>query len=223
MNFRKTSWEKSDLGCAARSRHLDSLRWLLWLPGRRIKVAQDSFAVGVVCSSRGNVPLAETNFLRVLRLLEGGSPGASKKSLARYSLVAGSRNHLGLLFLNRGKAEQAAMEFDKAIALRRELLRLFPKERENEVYLGGALCNRGHACADSDPASAALFYEESLRILRQPVRTCECSYWDANRESWWCEQLEALGQCLGLEWVKLAPQFIDNAKQGLASLKPTSG
>jgi hypothetical protein len=96
---------------------------------------------------------------------------------------------------------------------------VFPEDRENVVYLGGALCNRGHASADSEPVLAAGFYRESLMVLRQPKNMCKCGYWDEERQSWWCEQLEAVGN-LGIPWVELAPRFIDNAMRGLASLPP---
>ena len=42
--------------------------------------------------------------------------------------------------------------------------------------------------------------------------------WDEARQSWWCEQLESLGDAMGLQWVALAPAFVDNAMQGLASV-----
>jgi len=215
-------WKKSNEGCDARGRFLDSLLWLRWLPGRRVLLAEAYFQLGTVCGSRGHMPAVKACCRRVLRLVEGGRPWRFKSSLRRYAVVAAAHNHLGILSLNQGAPEQALSEFDGAIALRRELLRLFPKDRENQVYLGGVLCNRGHACADSDPAAAAGFFEESLRTLRQPERTCECGYWDAERESWWCAQLEAIGGAVGLGWVPLAPIFIDHAKRGLASLKPTS-
>ena len=215
-------WRKSDAGCDARGRFLDALVWLRWLPGRRVLLAEGNIVLGTVYGSRGHEALAEARYRRVLQLLEGGRPWRFKSSLRRYAWVAAAYHHLGLLWLDRGDREQAAGAFDRAVALRRELLRLFPKDRENQVYLGGALCNRGHVCADSDPAAAAAFYQESLRVLRQPERTCACSYWDAERESWWCDQLQSMGQAFGLAWVPLAPKFIDHAKQGLALLKPTS-
>lgn len=149
-------------------------------------------------------------------------PLGAKELLRQRSLIAACHNHLGMMWLEHDSAERAATAFDHAIAHRRDLWRRFPAERENQVYLGGALCNRGHATADSDPIAAATFYHESLQMLRQPTQTCDCSYWDEERQSWWCSQLEALAQLVGLPWVELAPQFIDNAMQGLASLKPAS-
>jgi hypothetical protein len=154
--------------------------------------------------------------------MNGRRPWRSKKSLATFSVVAACHNLLGLLYLDQQQLAEAATSFDEAISLRRELRRLFPKDRENEVYLGGALCNRGHASADMHPDAASEFYKQSLAILRHPTQTCKCSYWDEQRQSWWCEQLEALGQAAGLHWVALAPYFIDNATEGLRSLAAKS-
>jgi tetratricopeptide (TPR) repeat protein len=221
-HFDRDSWHQTDEGCDLRSRHLDSLARWLWLPGSRFRLADERFTLANAFRIRGKISPAEANYRHTLRLLEGRPrPLRSKELLRRHSLIAACHNHLGMMWLEHGPAERAAAAFDEAISYRRNLLRHFPKDRENQVYLGGALCNRGHAAADSDPTSAAAFYHESLQILRQPTQTCDCSYWDEERQSWWCSQLESLAQLLGLPWVELAPQFIDNAMRGLASLKPT--
>ena len=215
----KASWRNSNEGCEARSRRLESETSWLWWPGRCLYIASDFIALGAVCHSRGMTSLAEASFQRALRLLPPGRITGSKRSLQRNSLIAGAHNFLGILALAQGAPDRAAPEIDRAIAIRRELFRRLPKERENQVFLGGALCDRGDACAVSDPAAATAFYEECLRIVRQPEQTCACSYWDAERESWWCSQLEAIGDALGLAWVRQAPHFIDRALRGLASLK----
>ncbi|WP_395739150.1 tetratricopeptide repeat protein [Prosthecobacter sp.] len=209
----------SDDPLVIRSQHLDGQSHFLWLPGRRQRLAAESYDVGYACRSSGNVPLAETNFRRVQTLLQGVRPSRFKRSMATCSLLAASHNHLGMLCLDTGRPADARPSFDRAIEIRKELLRLFPKERENEIYLGGALCNRAHSVADSDAAEARDFYQQSLAMLRQPDKPCECAYWDEERQSWWCTQMEALGNALGMPWVFLAPQFIDNAMRGLDSLK----
>jgi hypothetical protein len=194
----------------------------LWLPGRRKQLAAESFDLGQACRHYGNTGLAETHFRRVQTLLQGKRPTRSKDSLETFALVAGAHNHLGLLCLDADRPMDACPSFDRAIEIRTELQRLFPDDRENRIYLGGALCNRAHAVADSNPPEATDYYRRSLAILRQPTRPCECSYWDEQRQSWWCEQLEAMAEALKLQWVFLAPQFIDNAMQGLRSLEPPS-
>jgi tetratricopeptide (TPR) repeat protein len=210
----------SNTECEARSRRLDRQMRFLWIAGRRKKLAAESFGLGQACRQNGNAALAETNFRRVQFLFEDKHPSKSKDSLEDFAVLAASCNHLGLLHLHAGQPEEARPSFDQAIEIRRELNRLSPDDRENQVYLGGALCNRAHSVADSDTAAAIDFYQQSLAVLRHPARTCECSYWDEQRQSWWCMQLEALGDSIGLQWVFLAPQFIDNATQGLSSLEP---
>lgn len=215
----KASWRDSKEGCEARGRQLALKTSWLWWPGRRPQLASDWIALGAVCHYRGMASLAETSFQRALQLLPPRRITRFKRSLQRNSLIAGAHNFLGILELAKGDADRAAREIDKAIAIRRELLRLFPKDRENQVYLGGALCDRGGACASSDASTAAHSYEECLHLIRQPKQTCACGYWDAERESWWCSQLEAIGDALGLRWVGQAPRFVDQAMQGLAALK----
>lgn len=208
----------SDDQCASQSRHLEGQMRMLWIPGLRKKLALKSFNLGQDCRHNGNIALAEVNFRRVTALFRADQPTRSRDSLETFALIAASHNHLGLLCLDTGRPADARPSFDRAIEIRRELHSLFPDDRENQVYLGGALCNRAHAVADSDPAAAIDFYRQSLAVLCQPTRNCECSYWDERRQSWWCEQLEALGAALGLQWVFLAPQFIDNAMRGMSSV-----
>jgi len=61
-----------------------------------------------------------------------------------FGVIAACHNHLGLQYLDDKQFTEAAASFDSAILIRQELRRLFPKDRENEVYLGGEFCNRGH-------------------------------------------------------------------------------
>jgi hypothetical protein len=201
-------------------KHFDNLPWFLYDRIREAELAHDR---GIDCREKGEFAEGMRHFQRVLDLLSGLGPVSTKFSLRRYSLVAAAHNYHGMIGLDQDHCTAACPAFDRAIALRRELLGLFPAERPNQIYLGGALCNRGHATADDDPQSAAGYYQESLRVLRQPMNSCECGYWDEERQSWWCEQLEAISQMdARLKWVELAPRFIDNAMAGLRSLQPPS-
>ena len=212
----------SDPHCIERSQHLDQQMRLLWLPGRRMRLAAESYDLGNECRNNGHPALAEGNFRRVQDLFQNVRLTKSKNRQKIFSLVAASHNYLGLLCLDANRPAEARLSFDRAIEIRRELLLLSPQDRENQIYLGGTLCNRGHSLADSDKASALASYNESLAVLRQSEKTCECAYWDEQRNSWWCSQLEAMGNALGLQWVFLAPQFIDNAMRGRDSLEGTA-
>jgi tetratricopeptide (TPR) repeat protein len=204
--------------CEYRSADVERRMRHLWIPGRRRRLVEECYDIGYASRDIGASDLSQKNFQRAIALMNGRRPGRSQGSLKTFNVVAACHNLLGLQYLDEQRIAEAIAAFDAAIELRLELRRLNPTDRENEVYLGGALCNRGLAGQESNPQQAAEFLERSLAVLRQPNRTCECSYWDDRRQSWWCEQLEALGQALGLQWVALAPQFIDNASEGLRSL-----
>lgn len=204
--------------CESRSARVEGQMRQLWIPGRRQRLVKECYDIGFVARQLGASDLAEKNFRLAIKLMDGRWPWRWQRSLATFSVLAACHNLLGLQYLDEQRRADAAKSFDEAIKLRRELRRLFPKDRENEVYLGGALCNRGHASTGENDKLAAEFYQQALAVLRQPTRTCECSYWDEQRHSWSCEQLEVLGQTLDLQWVALAPQFIDNAADGLRSL-----
>lgn len=137
-----------DAKCVKLSQELDRGMRFLWMPGRRDELAGKSYGVGHDCRHNGNIALAEANFRRVLLLLQDSPQDGSDKSLKRHSIVAAAHNHLGLLCLDDGRPAEGAPSFDRAIDIRRDLRRRFPKDRENEVYLGGALCNRAHSVAD---------------------------------------------------------------------------
>jgi hypothetical protein len=204
--------------CESRSSQVERRMRHLWIPGRRRRLLAESYDIGHASREIGASDLSEKNFRRAITLMNSRRPRRSKDSLKTFNVVAACHNLLGLQYLDEQRMTDAVASFDAAVELRSELRRLFPADRENEVYLGGALCNLGHAWKETNAKRAADYYERSLAILRQPKQTCECSYWDEQRQSWWCEQLEALGQVLGLQWVALAPQFIDNATEGLRSL-----
>lgn len=207
--------------CRARFTRAQRQMRHLWWPGRRRRVLDDCYDIGWVARQNGASDLAKESFSAGISVLDGIRPSLTSESLAIFSVAAACHNHLGLQSLDDRMFAEAAASFDAAISIREELRRLFPKDRENEVYLGGAYCNRGHACADANPELAQEYYERCLSTIRQPTQSCECSYWDEQRQSWWCEQLEAYGQIevLKLQWISLAPHFIDNAQAGLALLK----
>lgn len=204
--------------CELRIARVEQRMRHVWIPGRRRRLVCECYDIGYVSRGIGAFDLVESCFRTAISLMDGRRPRRSQQSRATFNVVAACHNLLGLQYLDERRLADAATAFDEAIRLRRELRRLFPQDRENDVYLGGALCNRGHATAAADAEQAAAFYEASLAVLRQPTQTCACSYWDEQRQSWWCEQLEVLGQALGLPWVALAPQFIDNATEGLRAL-----
>ena len=185
---------------------------------RRIRTAEIEFDKAQDLRAKQNPEQAVASFQAIIQSIGGGKPSGGKLNLRRYARVAAAHNGIGLVEFDQNHCAEAIPHFDRAIALRQDLLRLFPKDRENQIYLGGTWCNRGHALADTNPEAARLSYMQSLKELRQPDLSCECSYWDEARQTRWCSQLEALAQILGLHWVNLAPQFIDNAMSGLASL-----
>ena len=203
----------------ARSKRADERLKFLWLPGRRSELAAESYDLGYSWREQGETSLAAKSFQRAVDAFEGKSPRKTKASLKSFMVVASCQNHIGLIHLDANGDSDAISWFDRAIELRRELQQLFPDNRENQIYLGGALCNRAWASKSTDHPIATAFFEQSLSELRQPEKTCECSYWDEKRKSWWCDQLEALGRTAGLAWVDMAPMFIDNAQAGLDSIK----
>ena len=205
--------------CVARLARVQSQMQHLWWPGRRKRLLDQCYDIGYVARQNGAHDLAKKSFTTGIAVLEGVRPSRTRGSLAMFGVIAACHNHLGLQYLDDKQFTEAAASFDSAILIRQELRRLFPKDRENEVYLGGEFCNRGHACAEVNPEVAKDFYVRCLSTIRQPVQTCECSYWDEQRQSWWCEQLEVLGQTLNQQWVALAPHFIDNAQAGLDTLE----
>lgn len=185
------------------------------------KLANECYQAGHTCLKVDRPDLAQANFQLAVDLSEHGAATKSKASNRRQTVLAASLNHLGLIALHAEDGDAATRFFDRAIQTRRTLQGLFPDDRENQVYLGGALCNRGHAAKTTDPSAATMFYEESLQILRQE-RTCECSYYDEERQTWNCEQLEAIGNALGLAWVFQGPLFIDHAMAGLKEVQSDS-
>ncbi|MGL4463468.1 MAG: tetratricopeptide repeat protein [Planctomycetia bacterium] len=214
----ETSPETTRSRCETRIAGIEQGVRRLWMPGRRGRLVAEWYDVGYESREIGAHDLAEKCFRAAIGLMHGRRPWLLKRSLRVFSVVAGCYNLLGDHYLHEQRWTEAATSFDEAIKVRRRLRRLFPTDRENAVYLGGALCNRGHATAQTDAKLARDFYEQSLAVLRQPIQTCACSYWDEPRQSWWCEQLEALGPIVGAQWVELAPRFIDNAADALRAL-----
>lgn len=190
-----------------------------WLPRDWHQRIAEFYDIGFVATELEAHELAELSFRSAVELGNRKPLFKSNRVFSTLGIVAACHNQLGLIALGRGDLNQAQKCFDEAIGLREELRRQRPKDRENEVYLGGALCNRALAVKDTDPEAAVELFRRSLSVLRQPKQTCDCSYWDEQRQTWWCSQLEALGGAVGLSWVMLAPRFIDNAMQGLSTVE----
>lgn len=204
----------------ARSMQADERFNYLWMPGRRTDIAVESYDIGYSWRELGEADLAAQNFQRAIKAFNGKRPRKSQSSLKSFMVVASCQNHIGLIHLDLKNDDSSAIAwFDEAIKLRRELQNLFPDNRENQIYLGGALCNRGLATKSTNRDDAKNYFEQSHRELRQPEKPCDCSYWDEKRKSWWCDRLEAIGRSAGLAWVDMAPLFIDNAQAGLDSIK----
>jgi tetratricopeptide (TPR) repeat protein len=129
------------------------------------------------------------------------------------SQLAACKNHLGLLNLEKGDYSKAATVFDEAIAMREQFARRSPKDDENLVFLGGALCNRGIATRDMRQNEAAQsYFQKSLQVLDPLLSRCECGSAEA--------LAVALSRMTGApHWLLLAFRFRKNASEGLASVK----
>ena len=211
----------SNSHCKSLTEEIDNRMRRLWMPGKRETLIAESYDAAFACKEAGAIDLAKTNFQRAISLASGLSERNSRHATS-LGIAAACHNHLGLLELDLEHHEASIPYFDSAIELRKLLRTRVAIERENQVYLGGALCNRAIATSPTDPKSARAYFEASLHELQQPKRTCECSYWDEPRNSWWCEQLEAMGDAMNLPWVSLAPLFIDSAMEGLKRLDESS-
>jgi len=94
--------------------------------------------------------------------------------------IAASRNHLGLLFMEHGPEGLAAGHLDDAIADREALVELYPHNDANRVFLGGALCNRGHVERHVGRSKAAhAFYLRAIDVLEAVIPPCDCGCRDA--------------------------------------------
>jgi hypothetical protein len=102
--------------CEARSIGLDQRMQHLWIPGRRWWLIRQSYDVGYVARQRDAAALAERNFRRAIDLMEDKCPRRSKSSLATFAIVAACHNHLGLLYLDERRMDDAIVAFDAAIA-----------------------------------------------------------------------------------------------------------
>lgn len=108
----------------------------------RRRLAAESWDLGWDCAQVEEYELSEANFLRVQTLYRDLSAGG-EEARDPMNLVAASLNYIGLLYLGRDRRDESIDWFDQAIAIRRDLQRVNSDDRENQVYLGGALCNRG--------------------------------------------------------------------------------
>jgi tetratricopeptide (TPR) repeat protein len=129
-----------------------------------------------------------------------------------WSRLAASKNQLGMLYMDgylQGEPLQKAIPpLDAAINMRRQLADRWPADKQNIVYLAGALCNRAHVAREcNDLAVAADLYAESIRIIDAAVPPCTCGCRDAVASS----VSEAQGSP---HWVMVAAQFRSNAEEG---------
>jgi tetratricopeptide (TPR) repeat protein len=144
--------------------------------------------------------------------------------------VAGCYNHLGLIAHNSGDLPTAETAFNAAFAARQAAARAHPnhdqhntgqinlsdEQAENLVYLAGVICNLGALNRQTgDKTKAAQQYEraiEYLTALLPPERgALDEEILDLHMNMWW--------QIYGTpHWVRLARQFLDNAKGGLAAV-----
>jgi tetratricopeptide (TPR) repeat protein len=144
--------------------------------------------------------------------------------------LAGCHNHLGLIALDSGDLPTADTAFSAAIAARQAAGRAHPNHRdhnsgqisltdeqaENLVYLAGVICNLGTLHRQTgDKTKAAQQYERAIEYLtallppeREPL---DEEILDLHMNMW--------RQIYGTpHWVRLARQFLDNAKGGLAAV-----
>jgi len=193
-----------------------------WIPGRRLKLVTDYYNLGFEFRDASDMRQAKDCFRKGAEVVAGKRPRKFRRSTQLFKLVASCKNHHGLVELNENQFVDAESWFQSAIELREKLERLFPDDDENVVGLGGAWCNLGLAVTQRNAEEAIGHFHKSLDILRSHEKPCACSYWDENRESWFCGSLQTMADAARIEWVFLWPQFIDNAMYGLSKAKEAS-
>ncbi|WP_197441608.1 carbohydrate porin [Thalassoglobus neptunius] len=139
------TFEEQKASLQAQSEKINARFTRLWIPGRRKYIACESYRLGFRWQELGEFEEAVNSFQRAIDAYDGQRPRKSKDSKAAFQVVAACHNHIGMIYLEVNEFPAATKRFTEAIKLRRELKRLFPEDRENQVYLGGALCNIGLA------------------------------------------------------------------------------
>lgn len=115
-------------------------------------------------------------------------------------------NNLGLLALDGGQHAVAVTHFEAAAAYRRSRRALEPMDQDNVVYLGGTLCNHGHALRElGRTTDAVAMYQQSIDLLDRTVPGCTCG----------CRDLYA--RMAGEHIILTAQSFLRNALDGRAA------
>ena len=124
--------------------------------------------------------------------------------------IAACRNHLGLLYMEHGPEDKAAEYLDAAISDRESIAKQYPGNEANQVYLGGAACNRGHVERHVERNATAIeYYQRSIKTLEAVIPPCDCGCRDATNAN--------LPNTKGHpDWIVLAHAFLCNAAAGQA-------
>ena len=137
------------------------------------------FDLGSAYRQLRNVHQSEACFSEAIRRLSD-LKAYPKHVVVATSQLAACQNQLGLLYLACGPIELAIAPFDDAVRQRRAIASLRPFDAENKVYLGGALCNRGHVAREmGDTMAAMTFYDEAISVLNTALPPCTCGCQDA--------------------------------------------
>jgi tetratricopeptide (TPR) repeat protein len=81
-----------------------------------------------------------------------------------------------------GPQDKAIQAFDDAIEQRKALARQEPGDCWNQVYLGGALCNRAHIARErGEHRDAMRLYDEAIALLDQLAPEPHC---DESQARW---------------------------------------
>lgn len=131
---------------------------------------------------------------------------------AAVARTAACRNHLGLLSKDAARPEDASEHLQAAAALREELAELRPDDVWNRVFLGGALCNRGHLEREQGRGDVAReLYDRAADVLEAAIPPCDCGCRDA--------AASAFSNVKGHpHWIVMAHAFLANAEAGVRRL-----
>lgn len=193
--------------CGHLAQFLESLSGESHLPEVQNLLMVGYFNLGADYRAMQKVPEAEAAYAECIRICEAFQRNRSRSSAATRQLAA-CKNHLGLLYMDNKLPEKAAVALDEAITIRKALSDLEPDDSENQVYLGGAICNRAHLVqAQGKKEEAEKLYDQSIQILERAIPHCDCG----------CQNLLAnmISQITSHQhWITVAHQFKFNAEQG---------
>lgn len=166
-----------DARCKDLEQFLTSLDAHSALPAIRRIQGAGYFDLGSAFRQIRRVPEAETAYAKAIDILKTIAHIEEHRQFATGQLAA-CKNHLGLLYMDCGPQDKAIAAIDDAIAQRRVLADEEPGDCWNLVYLGGALCNRGHIARERGEHRAAMaLYDEAIALLWElaPDEHCERS------------------------------------------------